>query len=46
VCLTNDEEESHVGPGKLGELKLVMAFLQGVDEEDKASYWSVGTRRR
>lgn len=29
VGLTNDEEESHVSPGELAELKLVMTLLQG-----------------
>jgi hypothetical protein len=38
VRLANDEEESHVGPGKLGELKLVVALLQREDEEDEAWY--------
>jgi hypothetical protein len=29
VSLPNDEEESHVSPGELTELKLVMTLLQG-----------------
>ena len=36
VGLADDEEEGHVGPGELGELELVVALLQGEDEEDKA----------
>jgi hypothetical protein len=27
VCLSDDEEESHVRPGELGELELVVALL-------------------
>jgi hypothetical protein len=36
VCLADDEEECHVGPGELGELELVVAFLQREDEENEA----------
>jgi hypothetical protein len=36
VCLSDDEEEGHVGPSELGELELVVALLQGEDEEDEA----------
>jgi hypothetical protein len=28
VCLPDDKEESHVRPGELGELELVVALLQ------------------
>lgn len=34
--LTDNEKQGHVCPGKLGELKLVVAFLQGGDEEDES----------
>lgn len=36
VRLADDEEESHVGPGELCELELVVALLQRKDEEDEA----------
>jgi hypothetical protein len=36
VRLSDNEEQSHVSPGELGELKLVVSFLQGEDEEDEA----------
>ena len=36
VRLADDEEESHVCPGELGELELVVALLQREDEEDEA----------
>jgi len=36
VGLHNDEVERHVRPGELGELELVVAFLEGGDEEDEA----------
>ena len=35
VCLNDDEVERHMGPGKLGELETVVAFLQGYDEVDE-----------
>ena len=35
MCLNVDEDESHVRPCELGELKAVMALLQGTDEKDK-----------
>jgi hypothetical protein len=36
VGLSDNEEEGHVCPGKLGKLELVVALLKGEDEEDKA----------
>lgn len=36
VGLDDDEVEGHVGPGELGELELVVAGLEGGDEEDEA----------
>jgi hypothetical protein len=36
VGLSDDQEESHMRPGKLGELELVMALLQRIYEEDEA----------
>jgi hypothetical protein len=36
VRLSDDEEEGHMSPGELGELELVVALLQGEDEEDEA----------
>jgi hypothetical protein len=36
VRLSDNEEQSHVRPGELCELELVMALLEGEDEEDKA----------
>lgn len=35
VGLDDDEVERHVGPGELGELEFVVAFLEGTDEEDE-----------
>jgi len=35
VRLHDDEVERHVGPGKLGELELVVARLKRGDEEDE-----------
>jgi hypothetical protein len=35
--LSHDQEQSHVGPGELRELELVVALLQRVDEEDEAN---------
>lgn len=34
--LSNNQEKGHVGPGELRELELVVALLQGGDEEDEA----------
>lgn len=36
MCLTNNEEQGHMGPCKLGELELVVALLECGDKEDKA----------
>jgi hypothetical protein len=36
VRLHNNEIESHVSPGELGELELVVAFLERANEEDEA----------
>lgn len=43
VSLHHDQVQSHVGPGELGELESVVAFLEGSNEEDEAwkqSAWS------
>jgi hypothetical protein len=34
--LDDDEEQGHVGPGKLRELELEVACLEGANEEDKS----------
>jgi hypothetical protein len=39
VCLHNDQVKSHVGPGELGELELVVTLLERANEEHKA--WEV-----
>jgi len=36
VGLDDNQVESHVGPGELLELELVVALFQGDDEEDEA----------
>jgi hypothetical protein len=36
VRLHNNEVESHMSPGELGELELVVAFLERANEEDEA----------
>jgi hypothetical protein len=36
VRLYDDQVESHVGPGELGELELVVAFLERANEEHEA----------
>jgi hypothetical protein len=41
VRLHDDQVESHVGPGELSELELVVALLERTDEEHKAWEMSV-----
>jgi hypothetical protein len=36
VSLADDEVQGHVRPGKVGELKLVVAGLEGSNKEDEA----------
>lgn len=36
VCLHNDQVKSHVGPGKLRKLELVVTLLEGADKENEA----------
>lgn len=36
MSLNDDQVESHMRPGKLGELEPVVTFLEGADEKDEA----------
>jgi hypothetical protein len=36
VRLADNQEQGHVRPSKLGELELVVSFLQGKDKEDES----------